>query len=102
MKSTHVWQRKEDTVLGDGKPGYFIECDGCSNRLSVPEDASQFSIDIAVIMHFCMLVIDDISSEECDARTVPMPDSRDKGYHGVLAENCDEAREFNVLSVMEM
>lgn len=105
MKSTHNWEIKEATILRNGEPGYFIECSGCGHRLTIPENASQFQIDMAVIMHFCMLTIDNISKEECDARTVYTPDSKhfqEKGYHGVLAENCEEARNYYILEVMEV
>ena len=106
MKSTHNWQRKGETIMHDGRPGYFLECDGCGHQVSIHEDTSDFGIEIAIILHFCSLTIDEISDEVYKAGTVPTPNNKfgfkEKGYHGVLAEDCDKAREFNIVSVMEM
>jgi len=104
--SEHVWEFEErgtNPKTGSGKPGEWHRCSGCRKRVFFPDGWSDFQKRLTVATAWMDDVME-LSQKERDLRTVPaVPGTvhdMDKGYHGVLSEDCDKARDFSAELVM--
>jgi len=98
MSRKHDWKPDGRDNL---KAGEWSLCSGCSKRIFFPDGWTDFQKTLTVAMAW-MEDVDVLSTEELARRTIPDSGGHgmDKGYHGVLSEDCDEARRFVAESVM--
>jgi hypothetical protein len=103
----HDWKFEErgtDPRSSSGKPGEWHRCSGCRKRVFFPDGWSDFQKRLTVAMAW-MDDVSEFSKEELADRTIPAgaPGTGhgfDKGYHGVLADDCDKARDLEAELVM--
>lgn len=109
-KTTHNWQRKEDTFNDKGEPGYIIECDGCGHRIFILAKWNDFQRELDITFYF-MQVIEKFKLKEEFIKSFNKPATPEThnfeiGLHGVMSEDCDMAREWprlaSICEVMEI
>jgi hypothetical protein len=106
-KTTHNWQRKENSVNDRGEFGYFIECNGCNHRIFIPNKWNDFQRELEITFYFGQIVSDfRLPQKTIESFSVPSEYNMNKGIHGIMSEDCKAAVEWprlaSVLEVMEM
>jgi len=85
----------------DGKHGEWHECPGCRQRVFFPDGWSDFQKRLTIATAW-MGDVSVLDKEELARRTVHNdgPHGMDRGFHGVLAEDCEAAELFVAERIM--
>lgn len=86
----------------NGKQGEWHECSGCSKRVFFPDGWTDFQKRLTVAMAW-MNDVEVLNKDVLHSRTIKNSKlNMDKGYHGILSEDCEEAQKFIAEYVMLM
>jgi len=101
MSIPHHFQFLEKGNKSPHGDGEWHQCAGCKKKVFFPNGWSDFQKELTITLAWShdVSVLD---PEEFRRRTIQKKagESFDKGYHGILAEDCEEAQKFVIEHIM--